>query len=155
MTGQMAYAERQKQPVTLDSGLVHELWSLVKSMRDEWANLARTAQHREDELNALLQKMKLVGMADHLPTIEEVQEEWRKADLAVIGDAIKRHEFRHDPSFPNITREMYIAATGYEPEQDDLERCNCNKAGEVLHQSCGWDSKRNLPVFMPSSNVRR
>jgi len=46
-----------------------------------------------------------------------------------------------------ITRENFIEATGREPEQDDLERCNCDKAGEVGHMFCGWDYTLNKPVF--------
>lgn len=43
---------------------------------------------------------------------------------------------------------MFEAATGAPPEQDDLERCNCEKAGEPLHWSCGWCEIHNLPIFM-------
>lgn len=48
-----------------------------------------------------------------------------------------------------ITAKMFKHATGHEPENDDLERANCSKAGELAHVSCGWDHKRNMPVFMP------
>jgi len=47
-----------------------------------------------------------------------------------------------------ITRKQFIAATGYEPENDDLERCNCPLAGQWMHSSCGWDHELNLPRFM-------
>lgn len=47
-----------------------------------------------------------------------------------------------------ITREHFIAATGYEPEQDDLERSNCPLAGQIAHSQCGWDYTLNLPEFM-------
>jgi hypothetical protein len=46
-----------------------------------------------------------------------------------------------------ITREMFIEATGHEPEQDDLERANCPKVGQIGHFMCGWDEKQNLPRF--------
>ncbi len=49
-----------------------------------------------------------------------------------------------------ITRAKFKAATGVDPVDDDLERCNCKKAGEAAHWMCGWDEKRNLPVFWPS-----
>lgn len=39
-------------------------------------------------------------------------------------------------------------ATGHWPEQDDLERCNCEKAGEIGHDCCGWDKDRGLPRFI-------
>lgn len=47
-----------------------------------------------------------------------------------------------------ITAEQFEAAVGHAPDQDDLERCNCPKAGEIGHIHCGWDHKRNLPEFI-------
>jgi hypothetical protein len=52
-----------------------------------------------------------------------------------------------------ITAEQFKTATGYEPQDDDLERCNCPKAGELFHRMCGWDNKRNMPNFIPSIPV--
>lgn len=46
-----------------------------------------------------------------------------------------------------ITRDLFLAATGREPEQDDLERCNCPTAGRPGHFSCGWNGRLNRPVF--------
>lgn len=48
-----------------------------------------------------------------------------------------------------ITRADFKKATGLPPEQDDLERCNCNQAGQLGHFHCGWDVARNLPNFWP------
>jgi len=47
-----------------------------------------------------------------------------------------------------ITREKFIAATGFEPEQDDLERCNCPDAGKIGHYLCGWDDETDRPRFI-------
>jgi hypothetical protein len=47
-----------------------------------------------------------------------------------------------------ITAEQYEQATGDKPENDDLERCNCERAGQPGHYFCGWNTKENLPVFM-------
>lgn len=49
---------------------------------------------------------------------------------------------------PEITAEMFKAATGLEPRMDDLERCNCPLAGEYGHWSCGWNFTHNKPNFM-------
>jgi hypothetical protein len=46
-----------------------------------------------------------------------------------------------------ITAEDFFDATGRDPEQDDLERCNCNKAGTVGHRQCGWCPKHDKPRF--------
>ncbi len=48
-----------------------------------------------------------------------------------------------------ITRAKFRIATGFPPERDDLERCNCDKAGQIGHFRCGWDEKRDLPNFWP------
>ncbi len=54
-----------------------------------------------------------------------------------------------------ITRETFLAATGREPENDDLERCNCKEAGKLGHYSCGWNAAENRPQFMPLQNCKR
>lgn len=46
-----------------------------------------------------------------------------------------------------ITAEMFKAATGLDPWDDDLERCNCPKAGEIGHTDCGWNEAKNRPNF--------
>ena len=47
-----------------------------------------------------------------------------------------------------ITAEQFKEYVGREPEDDDLERCNCVRAGQFGHTMCGWNNKANLPVFM-------
>lgn len=47
-----------------------------------------------------------------------------------------------------ITAEYFKACTGYGPIDDDLERCNCDKAGQIGHELCGWDKNRNMPNFL-------
>ena len=47
-----------------------------------------------------------------------------------------------------ITEARFIEAVGYPPENDDLQRSNCPKAGELGHFFCGWDAEANLPRFM-------
>lgn len=49
-----------------------------------------------------------------------------------------------------VTEELFEQLVGCKPIEDDLERCNCEKAGSVGHQSCGWNAETNLPVFMGS-----
>lgn len=46
-----------------------------------------------------------------------------------------------------ITKEIFFAATFRQPKDDDLERCNCPKAGEPLHKHCGWCSFKMKPRF--------
>lgn len=48
----------------------------------------------------------------------------------------------------NITAEYFEQATGSAPVQDDLERSNCERAGQQGHWQCGWNQEANLPVFM-------
>ena len=44
-----------------------------------------------------------------------------------------------------ITAKEYEKAVGCQPEHDDLDRCNCAKAGEVGHWSCGWCKAHDQP----------
>ena len=50
-----------------------------------------------------------------------------------------------------ITAECFREAVGHDPEQDDLDRCNCAQAGEVMHTMCGWDIRRGMPNFIPGA----
>lgn len=47
-----------------------------------------------------------------------------------------------------ITEEMFKAAMNVDPVRDDLERCNCERAGELGHLCCGWNYKLNVPMFV-------
>ena len=49
-----------------------------------------------------------------------------------------------------ITAEQFRAAVGFDPQDDDLERCNCDQVGKPGHMFCGWDKSRNMPRFIPS-----
>lgn len=51
-----------------------------------------------------------------------------------------------------ITEEIFEKSTGYKPEYDDLERSNCDKAGQIGHSMCGWDKQRNMPNFIPGDS---
>ena len=53
------------------------------------------------------------------------------------------------PTFkPPITAEEFEIAVGRPPENDDLDRCNCDELTEVGHQSCGWDMETQQPTYM-------
>lgn len=54
-----------------------------------------------------------------------------------------------------ITAIQFKNATGYDPENDDLERCNCPDAGKTGHNSCGWCQIHNVPVFQCACEVIR
>lgn len=45
-----------------------------------------------------------------------------------------------------ITSKDFQYATGQKPVEDDLERANCLKAGDVGHRHCGWCYDCNAPV---------
>ncbi len=44
--------------------------------------------------------------------------------------------------------ELFKEKTGYSPEYDDLDRVNCDKAGEVGHWTCGWCEEHDKPCFI-------
>jgi hypothetical protein len=48
----------------------------------------------------------------------------------------------------------FIHYVGHEPIEDDLERCNCEKAGEIGHFDCGI-CEHNKPVFECSQCFRK
>lgn len=45
-----------------------------------------------------------------------------------------------------ITDVHFKMGTGKWPIQDDLERCNCPKAGQIGHQFCGWSHVYDMPM---------
>lgn len=52
-----------------------------------------------------------------------------------------------------ITEDEFYLLTGRKPEQDDLERVNCDKAGQIGHFSCGWCKIHWCPVFECQSSL--
>lgn len=54
-----------------------------------------------------------------------------------------------------ITREDFIKMTGSEPEEDDLERVNCNKAGTSGHYDCGVCKICNLPQYQCMKHIAK
>ena len=46
-----------------------------------------------------------------------------------------------------IDASFFKLHTGSDPKNDDLERCNCDKAGTVGHDFCGWNYRVMLPMF--------
>lgn len=47
-----------------------------------------------------------------------------------------------------MTAEEFTSKMGIEPVNDDLERVNCEHAGEFGHRYCGWCDDHNKPRFM-------
>lgn len=46
-----------------------------------------------------------------------------------------------------ITKKIFLEKTREKPKDDDLQRVNCKKAGQVMHWGCGWCAKCDLPKF--------
>ena len=47
-----------------------------------------------------------------------------------------------------ITPIQFAQATGFNPEDDDMERVNCDRVGTKGHISCGWCDKHAKPRFL-------
>jgi len=47
-----------------------------------------------------------------------------------------------------VTPEEFTAAYGREPQQDDMHRVNCSRAGNLGHSQCGMCEKHHMPRFM-------
>lgn len=41
----------------------------------------------------------------------------------------------------------FVAATGREPTDDDMDRVNCDSAGDIMHMCCGWCAVHDKPMF--------
>lgn len=54
-----------------------------------------------------------------------------------------------------ITKKKFKKATGHKPEQDDLERVNCEKQNTPGHYQCGWCVKHNQPQSWCGCNIRK
>jgi len=54
-----------------------------------------------------------------------------------------------------ITAERFEQATGWAPEDDELDRCNCDRAGEVGHYVCGWCKTHDKPFFQCAARHAR
>lgn len=46
-----------------------------------------------------------------------------------------------------MNAQEFEARTGYAPVDDDLERVNCDRIGEIGHQQCGWCEQCKGPRF--------
>lgn len=46
-----------------------------------------------------------------------------------------------------ITAQKFAKSMGCEPQDDDLERCNCQLAGRCGHYACGWDARLDRAKF--------
>ena len=47
-----------------------------------------------------------------------------------------------------LTFSEFTRRAGFLPFDDDLERANCDKAGDDTHTMCGWCDDCNKPVFI-------
>jgi len=52
-----------------------------------------------------------------------------------------------------ITEEMFVKAVGWPPEDDDLERCNCERT-DAGHEHCGWNIEYQCPNFMSVRTIQ-
>jgi len=46
-----------------------------------------------------------------------------------------------------ITKNIFRTKMGYDPEDDDLDRCNCKEAGNLGHECCGWCKIHDKPMY--------
>lgn len=54
-----------------------------------------------------------------------------------------------------VDADTYTAATGRPPQDDDLDRANCDRAGDFGHITCGWDTTRNIPGYAAATTSVR
>lgn len=51
-------------------------------------------------------------------------------------------------SLHTVSAADFEAACGFAPKDDDLERVNCPRAGEIGHSHCGWCLLDDKPRFI-------
>lgn len=101
-------------------------------------------RHNGDRLNTLESQCHYCGktfvyvscsysIVDLCPACYEKRNPGKKSEMLTIAEFISAKKFKE--------------ATGREPENDDLERVNCEKAGKVGHWGCGWCEKHSGPRF--------
>lgn len=73
-----SWGERQKQPVILTPEVGRDVWSMIKTLKDDAHYRMVMAKTQYDQLSVLLEKLKDNGGADHLPTVDEVKEYFKK-----------------------------------------------------------------------------
>lgn len=85
-------------------------------------------------------------------TMEAVARSYLEVELATVSVEPPEEDpeivdARNNHGQDKVTLEMFKKAMGRDPWNDDLERCNCPRAGEVGHWDCGWDEVANRPCF--------
>jgi hypothetical protein len=65
-------------------------------------------------------------------------------DVYQVPDGYRMHIYRDFLSYP-ASAEEFQEAFGRPPEQDDLERLNCQHIGEPGHTFCGYCQKCGVP----------
>ena len=76
-------------------------------------------------------------LQDTLTLVKHAKNEW-EGGMGSNKNAEPLHKW---------TEQYFHNATGVLPQDDDLDRCNCDKAGQIGHYSCGI-CEHNLPKFM-------
>jgi hypothetical protein len=61
-----------------------------------------------------------------------------------------RYRLLREPPNPQPMKsvQQFYAATGYTPENDDMDRVNCTEAGNPTHSFCGWCNDHDKPRFI-------
>lgn len=55
---------------------------------------------------------------------------------------------------PVIDAATFKRAVGRAPQDDDLERANCPKAGALGHIGCGWNTRADKPAWIAGPGPR-
>jgi len=74
------------------------------------------------------------------PDWRDMLEDFKAGEHLRVTVSVEKVRYYTDKDFKE--------ATGEDWQHDDLERCNCLKAGMVGHHACGWCEKCNGPRFM-------
>jgi hypothetical protein len=97
------------------------------------------------QIEDLLNRM---GEWDDNGVTENDEELQNRVVYVVCTGNVEDYSKDHGVHTPEISKKFFISCVGYEPINDDLERCNCACKGTSGHTMCGWNWSKDRPNFM-------
>jgi len=125
------------------------------------SELRKVHEDIEDALFGFLDTSVTEAVIHQMKTVvrDRLMDEVTKGNLLDFTDThnILVERDAHDPSRLNLSVRRQVPEkiepyyfrerVGRDPENDDLDRCNCKLVG-VGHASCGWCNKCDMPRFI-------
>ena len=126
------YADRQIALDTIENTTVDTVWMGI-------------TRYFDDAGRPLVYETLVWGIVDEMHI-------WPTEAEALAGHArmcaAVRTVIEHDKQFHTITADEFLERFGVEPQQDDLHRATCDRAGTMGHWMCGVCDFHKQPRFV-------